>query len=343
MAEDRLASIGWARARWWKRPNYRIKGGYILPVAGEQTTAYDPLAHRRSVTGKGKTKPPPLALWEDLRDLQTRDEGRILEFVREWGLIGCFQHRFLQLRHGALYPTNPHMPANQVEILEGLDFRALGDGGLSTGVSSPRAKVLAERPGGGYVEQPAGLYYSRYFPGLNVTGTSAYNALPPLQVPHALFEYLAEPLEEFAAEVQDFQAAARLCADAREGRIPPGETRTLPLGDGRSWEQLLPTVGELRLKQALEPHLRRIHLGLALDEEGRWSMGWRFPSLLSAGYLQLLQDLSGGHLRRCKGCLNPFRVGQRSDQAFCTPACRFRTNQRRYLAAKAAKMKEGSE
>lgn len=367
MDEGGRAARPWAQACWWKLPEYRIEAGRIQPACwgpagwcgwGPETpdrggVPYDPLARRRN-DGPQHGQ----LLWEHLRDLDTRSEQHILNFVREWGLLGLCQHWMIQYRGADLLrAADKDDPQAGVEILEGWDFQRwvwLSDWRRPTDLVKTlrgnEAVVLLALPGAGYLEVPAAEYIPRYFPYVLSLPRDGAKDDPqagaafhlPFCFPYLLPERQCEPLQEFKDAVKQFQEAVEVCTDARDGGHAPGpEIRGLSAGfaatDSRWWLYRHPGAGN-PVWHALELHLRRVHLGPAFNE-GRWDIGWRFPSLLSVAYLQLLQDFTGGRLRRCKECLTPFRVGRRSDQEYCTPACRYRANQRKYDAAKAAKKK----
>ncbi len=306
MDEEQSSPQGWARARWARRP-YEVRDGWIAPAPGGSVEFYDPFAASGSAGPQG---PLYRALW----DVDLEQSESIEFFASRWGLLGLFQHRLIQARHAA-----PGM----AEVLEGLDFLAVARTDAQLTVSA----ALVERPEGGYSERPLAEYYRRYFPGLRTDVQFLANEIPPLTHSPALFDRLAEPVEEFREEVARLKSTVAVAQRAAEGQ--------LPLGEFASPGIYTPTVGENLLHAAIDPYIRRVHQGLKRREDGSgWELGWYFPSLISVIYYTLAMHLAGGQLRRCANdrCGAPFAPTHRKHQQYCSDRCQNFAKQRRRVA-----------
>lgn len=117
-----------------------------------------------------------------------------------------------------------------------------------------------------------------------------------------MWDFLAEPLDEFRAAVCEFRLIFRECQEVTTGEATP--ERALEAGE--------------RLSQ----HLRRIHPVAKYDAiTQEWVDAWSFPSLLSVCYKMLHQDLAEHlHVGFCRRCRNPL-TGHRRGKKYCSRSC----------------------
>jgi hypothetical protein len=335
-------------SRWAKR-DYQVVDGYIRPDPKSRLEVYDPF---NFYFGPESVK-QGRSLYLELANLDTGSDRAIEQFACHWGLLGLFSHRLIEIRYwrpgmkeglpsisgqGGFYQLGARSPDLIIECLPPEWIQMMEEGGWHGS-----ATVLEPLPGW-CVERPLQTYCAPYFPdGGSQTRPSSHDQdgyeisdrrLFALLDSMSRWDFLAEPVQEFQEAADEFRSTFR------------------------DWQRLSRSTendGEAGLlKQRLDDHVRHVHPTLVIERDDRegpghlhgrggrqaggakpWSSGWSFPSLLSAAYMMLLQDLAGNrNIRFCANerCGGPF-VTDRADKLYCSPACKNAQQQRTHRRA----------
>ena len=195
------------------------------------------------------------------------------------------------------------------------DLMAYGKQALARWENDPSKSgtVIVPTREGHYEQRPLNHYFRKYYPTL---GEGPY---PALSAPWR-WSILCEPLGEFQAAARQFQHVFHEWIRLRSGdESEPGFSH---------------------VQELLTPHLRHVSpMPRVVESEawkGKWTWGWRFPSLLAACYMMMFMDMVAGQMpRKCGNltCLRTF-VTTRSNQYYCHPSCQQSEKQRRYRQRK---------
>lgn len=274
------------QTRWVRRP-YHVRDGWIRPVLDGEPELYDPFAGYYHDRHPREGESAYLAL----AALNLKDERAIEGWVSRYGLLGLFQDGLLQVRH-----VDPGAPGAEMwTSVAGPDL-PFKRSSRQEPYHPADSTVIFQDPTGEYAQAPAIDYFSWFFPGVNLAA-SALAALA--QNP---WEHLSEPLDAFCG-------AARLLREHIEiGKDPDSPFRPA-------------------LAHWVNSRMRRARAVLQPppvdNPSAPFTDAWVFPSLLSALYACLRQDLLCGRLRQCARdrCRRPF-VARRDDKRHCSPECR---------------------
>jgi hypothetical protein len=313
----RNVSVDVVGGRWVRRP-YQVREGWLAPVHGAIPEQYDlPQEHAGTEAGDGGR---PLALHlADLPHLCSQQQiptRALEEFTSRWGLLGLFQHQVevIIIRSSAPEDVEPH-GAGMSCVLTAEDlFLALADKGCVPDRRIGWSRV-SFRPG--FVRLSADTLpklLRLYFRGLiDSHGRLAeIGAESDEELRLLSWDYLAESTAEFLHYATEFRTAFE------DAVVEAGGS-----GDGSESARLERTFAENLGGVRPHPHpVRNQDDGGARRFTG-WKSGWRYPSLLSAAYGQLLSALERG--LRPGFCSNPTCgkafLGKRSDQVYCSPRC----------------------
>jgi hypothetical protein len=296
----------WIRTRWVKR-RYFVQDGYIRPVPGGESVLYDPFLGYSHEDHPTKDRSSYL----QLLDVKLDDEREIEEWTSTWGLLGLFQDRLVQARRTIQTKTGPE---TLIEWGSTAAASSVFEGLASSGPGKPTdSKVLlAWEPLGEIVERPLEEYFRKYFPFLQPE-----QHYPPLASPK-LWDHLSEPLDEFKIAVHNLRFTVE------RAKTGPSKTGDAIEDETQAW------MHPRRLQHTINPRVQRVYRAVRPTADGGLAAVWVFPSLLSALYTMLMEDVTGGRLRECSNerCRKPFVPG-RSDQSYCSTRCKNAVLQRR--------------
>lgn len=318
----------------WVRQKYVVDSslGLIRPVGHEPPEAYDPF---EGYSWEGQAK-SGRTIYLELTDLDLASDRAIEYFTTRWGLLGLFQDRLLQSclhvsrdpnRHlidhpaGAcqalllqppdevsrdLMPVVVEAPGGHVHRLLPVvltDLEAIS-AQMHTSPKSMVPEVICEIQDGVFIRTSLASYYRPFFPTLDTGDSLQVYQHARLSSP-TFWGHLCEPLEMFKASVTEFKKVVRWSSSP-----DPAEKAFVAL--------------------YIRSRLSKVRFDARVDNKGRFLRTLRFPSLLSALYVMLVEDLDKGVLRVCPRvtCKRPF-VPNRTDRTHCSTRCRDADRQKR--------------
>lgn len=295
-------------AQWERGREYEIRDGLIRPLPGSQGEPYDPFEgfredrnpdreYSNKVAVRRREPEAPRDAYLAASRLDENSPQQVCEFVRQWGILGIFQDRLVQLRR-VFDPGRVQYEFTDPSLSVGGVYPA--PGGLRSDalirVSPPdwgRPGLAGE--GEAFDVVPLGEYAAMFFPDVEPESIPSIGS-------DRFFAELCEPLGEFQIEVRRLRLITKLASG------------TDPLNVPLAWA-------------ALNQRLVRVHPAVRLTPNGL-ERGWSFPSLLSTFYAALYEDATGGRLRLCTNdrCQRPF-IANRADARFCGRRCMDRVKQ----------------
>lgn len=351
----------------WRRQRYYIEDGFIRPAQRSEPKEYNPLA---SYFERGQTSRRDqlhLAL-AGLNTSSDDQDEQIEKFCSEWGLLGLYQHRLIQLtyvpgpRGGALPRHRP--PHSHPEVVETPLGRAehparerrervelfaehrLTYGHGTPEADQPLAEYLADMELDIWWKDPAAGgealvlkhgrtervrladYYASYFPQYSVH----------------LFEIGMRVLRSEPSMLPEYPTWSspwlwnELCepVEAFCEAVNEFQDTARLCRDYKDGQHFSPDQAE-KLERVFNQHLTLAGLRLRYDRHsglGRLEQEWQHeyfcPSLLSAAYLLLMLTFSGAaKLRFCRN--EPCGKpfeAERPDREFCSRSCQKAQQQR---------------
>jgi hypothetical protein len=331
----------------WVRRRYVVVGDLIRPVPGATSERYNPFdsANQRPV-------------YLELAGLDAVNGNAVEAFVSPWGLLGLFFHPILTIELGSeeaaggsqLYTVHDFLRTDSTDLVSEQLRRDPGAQGSVVVWDEVRRK---------HTRVGLEAHSRSYFPDLQDRwGAGTRNKGFG---PHAMtvlasadrWDYLCEPLSGFRNAVAEFRSAFADCVRWS--------------GGDRSVSLLL------KLQGRFEAHLRQVHPSLSYILEpaprsaelrseppspltispqlaepvppGDLSIGWTYPSLLSAAYASLFRDLVHG--RRLQYCANETcgkpMVADHAARIYCSERCLNTTRHRAYRNRRRTRPTESTE
>jgi hypothetical protein len=305
----------------WVRLQYSLQNGMLRPVARSRFETYDPFElGYYGPAARADGRPFYAELW----DLDVADLSRVSAFATTWGLLGLFQHNLERVHYVAEWRGNSKLlwdplrlaspeslPERYVEIDEGPRPPYQRHQFIESGVrprlspSHQNVAVVLDRESGESRTEPVEQYFGRYVRGARILPLDSVQ----------LWDFLQEPLEEVSRAVIHFRRVYAACVHAQASYRKVPRCRS---------EALEAQLTRYMPKYYLDRQLDGVAPLLQPSTEG-YQTGWAFPSLLSAAYLMLRQDLTtpGRRLLHCRNpkCNRPV-ITDRSDREFCSRTCK---------------------
>jgi hypothetical protein len=352
---DLLASL---KSEWWKADGYEIRNGCFCPKAGATVRSYDPMASywastaERVSAGTLKIVAPYEDLFDRMREcrwdrtpsgdvLTEGSQRRLLQWVRQHGLLGVLPHRLLQLT-GRYGRDLENAPDSSAEILWARD--AENPDRVSAELRLiPKGRIDAISA---VTQDPVGVCALD-----NLEGAPSADRLPRCDVLASAQDLWSEeirtaPWQEVAAP---FFALPTRQLDGRSRYPFPGENgfwaayrepvavfwqsarllwracQEVGLVETRKDIDFLDSMGvhEWTGPATLNLLLSRLRPSLRPQGSG-YEASWCSPSLLAILAIQVYWDIGRGRNYRaaiCDYCQRPFQTRVRSAR-FCCPNCR---------------------
>jgi hypothetical protein len=333
---------------WWRFEQYELRDGHIRPAKGARLERWDPWEEYRAAReSRPEGQPPYQRLLQLVNSipyqpataraepvLAPSSEQSILDWCRQYGLLGILPQRVLQVNVGPRdEPLSDEMKAlinhrqdrwprsmyryvrtclgwSQHEIVE--PYPA-GNASAAEGLGTQhQSYALIQRlEDFDWVQEPLTRTWARYFPDVPVDQRETH--LYPRPNTKEFWDEYSEPVGDF------LEHAASLAHAIRFAGVRPLHSQHLPQ----------PLV-------MLNQFAQSVSLALTRKRGGTFEQRWGAPSLLASLAAMAIQDRAACRpILCCHGCGAAFVVAAHQWQAkFCSARCRHRIQKQRQRAAK---------
>jgi hypothetical protein len=321
--------------RWWKFAQYSIANGCISPVPGSSCTRYDAWEpYWLAVSQRRTVRPPYLSLLELVRHMRfsgvrspylptPESETLILDWVREWGLLGI-----LPAVCESLTLPAPRQADGSYEYRRFV--RRAGVWGQTCGQWAERGGHTGDRTPPGALSEPPGAVLWRwekydftfepleqsvldYLPATAYSGVGRNDLSIPRPCSESFWREYAEPICNFTRWAVRFCEAVEIAGNYGGPDLASKKELSSVNEALYFLEGLSQSIGTSAAFETGTSHLRRSMVS---------------PSLLASFAEMALRDLENDRrARRCATC-EAFFVSDDVRAQYCSPRCR-NTMQRR--------------
>ena len=327
---------------WWRFDRYRVKDGYLRPVAGARIETYRPWAQYTGTKIRGDEWRPPYADFVNLREdlaLPRQDaEKQIATWCARYGLLGLGLHQFRTVTLAPRWRRSPEMSPLLVPAQEHYVHTSTGwvskrlflrpermesflsahpelEGALVPREVAPEAwaRVGGLRQGLRSAElsvEPLQLTWSTFFP--DVAREEAETFPYPAPLSEEFWRAYAEPWGDFVDGMQRLDEALWDLDHHKSGEVSRLDAERVEEGRG-----------------LLEALLAPAGVTVVPETDGSFSQQWVWGSLLNAFAMMALHDLTESRrVRRCDTCGRLF-VSQHPLALYCSRVCRWKRQKQR--------------